>query len=935
MATPHVTGALALLKSAFPDESPAMLRTRLFRGVSPLPPQNLAGRNIRTGGMINVQQSMLWVPDNTPPSAPSDIVVVDHDVSSAIPASVSATVTFKESGDDGYIGKAQRYVLRFSASAIADELSWANALNLTVDKLEMGRPDGRVQAFVRGLPVNTAGWLVVRAYDDDNNESAISAQTRYQGFNLTSKTKYDGSTHVGSPNSWTTENDPVRGSVYSDGVGYYAGSVRKRMTLREFKIPNGMQRLVLRYWTKFALEKNYDFGRVRLQAEGGFDTELESMTGYKNWHERLIDLTAIAMGQLARGKKTLTIHFELESDEFWSNDGWLIDDIEFLVNDSLVTVTNLPDPSSTASSFNITINGPSGSLYSSKYFPESFGDCLDAAYDAADPQTPINSTVAINQSLAAFGIRSLCVKAKVTGITNLVFANYQWVYENAATMIQAIGIPSGRSGLKNLELQVSPTSGSQANAFSYAFGAVFPHLTAEQYCAGDGAIPSWSEYIPLAQRPVINLNPENRSETKVVALCLRGRSSDGSYQISPVVYSWIGDFEGPSIQLANVPASINNLSSVKISLIESEDLSMCKARLVSGAFRGCPVYDSDYIDCSRPPRSHRVSLTADGNYTLCLYGLDNLGNLSPSPVFASWTRDATPPTVTLSGLPGASSAQASLNVGVSGDGATHFQWSLIPQSPDCSQAVYSQFVSIGSRIMAPIDGIGGKRLCVKGRDAVGNVQVVPTTYAWTQFPASAQVLAGLPSSPTSVTSLRLKIGGDNIVQYQYALLRSQNSNCLTNVRYSAWLGVESEVTLPIASKTNGFMTLCVFGRTSANQVQASPSIYRWLRVPNTSVSSSQQVFMNITQVTKAKSSQTLSFNRIGGNFPAERFSARFCSFKPVDGSLVRCIDRSVVFGQGVGNVAVTFSGVSRGAWVAFVIPSSANRGIVEPVIFVH
>jgi subtilisin family serine protease len=935
MATPHVTGVLALLKSAFPDESPAMLRTRLFRGVSPLPTQNLTGRQIRTGGMINVQQSMLWVPDNTPPSVPSDVMIADHDVSNVAPASISATVTFKESGDDGYIGKAQRYVLRFSTSPIQDEAAWASALNLTVDKLETGRSDGRVHAFVRGLPVNTAGWLVVRAYDDDNNESAISAQIRYQGFNLTSKTKYDGSTPVGWPNSWTTENDPVRGQVYSDGVGYYVDSAKKRMTLKEFKIPNGMQRLVLRYWAKHSLEKNYDFGRVRLQGEGGFNTELESMTGHKNWHERTIDLTAIAMGQLAKGKKTLTIHFELEADAYWNYDGWLIDDIEFLVNDSLVTVANLPDPASTASGFNLTINGAAGSLYSSKYFPEAFAGCVDAAYDVKDPQTPINSAVTINQSSAAFGVRSLCIKAKVAGITNLVFANYQWIYENAAALIQATGLPSGRSGLKNVTLQVSPAAGSSAATYSYAFGILYPHLTPEQYCSGDGAIPSWSAYIPISQKPVINVNPNNSSDVMTVALCVRGRAGDGSYQMLPVVYSWIADFEGPTIQLDSVPASKNNLSSVKVSLKANADMSACRAKLVTGVFLACPTFNDGYVDCSEPPRSHAVNLTTDGSYTICLYGLDSLGNTSLSPVSVSWTRDATPPTVTLSGLPVASSASPNLNVGVSGDGATEFQWSLLGPSTDCSQGVYSQFVAINTRITAPVGALGGKRLCVKGRDAVGNVQVVPTTYAWTQVPATAQVLAGLPSSPTSATSLRLKIGGDNIAQYQYALLRSQNSNCVANVRYSAWFGVESEVALPIAANTNGFMTLCILGRSSNNQVQTSPTIHRWLRVPKTTVSTSQQLFMNITQVTKAKSSQTLSFNRIGDHLPAERVAARFCLFRPADGALVRCVDRTVNFRQGIRSTSANFSGISAGAWVAFVVPSSANRGIVDPVIFVH
>jgi len=235
-----------------------------------------------------------------------------------------------------------------------------------------------------------------------------------------------------------------------------------------------------------------------------------------------------------------------------------------------------------------------------------------------------------------------------------------------------------------------------------------------------------------------------------------------------------------------------------------------------------------------------------------------------------------------------------------------------------------------------VAGVGARRLCVKGKDAAGNLQPVATSHSWTQVATLAQVISGLPGSPTSATSSRLRVGGGNVAQYQYALLRSASSDCLSNVRYGVWVGIGSpEFALSIPSNTNGFMTLCVRGKNSGNQIQASPSIYRWLRVPNTTAAASQQVVMNITQVSKTPNAQTLSFNRIGNYLPAEGVAARFCSYKPSDGSLLRCIDRSVTFSQGAPSTAVTFTGVTSGAWVAFVTPSSTNRGSVEPVIFAH
>jgi subtilisin family serine protease len=1033
MAAPYVTGAMALLRSEFPDETPAMLRTRLFKGVTALPTQRLDGRRVRTGGMINVMQSMTWMPDSTPPSAPSDILVVDHDVLTGSPSSIAATITFKESGDDAYIGQASSYVVRFSKSPILDSAGWDNAQKLTIVAIETGRSDKRVKVLMKDIPVNTVGWFAARAYDEEGNESATSEPFKYDGFLMKSKMTYDGSTSVGLPSSWTTENDPTRGPVYSDGVGYYTADVKKRMTLREFKIPNGMQRMVLRYWTKYSFETGFDFGRVFVQGVSGSDTQVDVLTGHKNWNERSIDLTNIAMNHLAKGKNTLTVYFVVESDEAWNYDGWLIDDLEFLVSDSLFSSAAIPESSSSAGSLNIPLAAATGSLYSYKYFSSAFGDCLGTTYDGAEPVTPVTTPIAISQSSDPFGARSLCIKAKVSGVTNLVYANYNWFYENAAALVQANGLPSGRSSLKNPTLQISAASGSQATSFSYAFSALQSHSTAEQFCRGEGgSAPSWSEYLPLGQKPVIDLNPTNSPETKVVALCVRGRSSDGSHQILPVVYSWVADFEGPTVTLEGVPAAKNNLSSVKVSLKASDDLAACRAKLISGSFTSCSSANEGYIECSEPPRFHSVSVSQDGPYTLCLYGRDSLGNLSQIPVSASWTRDGTaqplvfsglpsqysnvnsldigvsagesgkylyaiasglecdpgklnasslftltekirvglpaqdgpmtvcgvliddlgnrqqsptvytwtkdtaPPSVSLSNLPGASSADQNLNVGVSGGGATDFQWALLSQLSDCAQAVYSGFVPISTRITAGMTGGGAKRLCVKGKDAAGNLQQIPTSHSWTQVSTLAQVVSGLPGSPTSATSIRIRVGGGNVVQYQYAMLRSANSNCVSNIKYGAWVGIGSpEFSLPIPANTNGFMTLCIRGKNSANQIQTTPSIYRWLRVPNTTSPASQQVFMNIAQVSKTANSQTLSFNRNGNYFPAEQVAARLCSYRPSDGALLRCIDRSVTFSQGASNVAVNFTGVTSGAWVAFVTPSSKNRGAIEPVTFIR
>ncbi|MFN2371746.1 MAG: FlgD immunoglobulin-like domain containing protein, partial [Candidatus Krumholzibacteriia bacterium] len=78
----------------------------------------------------------------------------------------------------------------------------------------------------------------------------------------------------------------------------------------------------LAFWHTYAIETNYDFGRVQVSADGGPWTTLGSFTGTQTaWVRQEYDLAAYA-GQ------DLRFRFLLETDYSVTADGWTIDDVE-------------------------------------------------------------------------------------------------------------------------------------------------------------------------------------------------------------------------------------------------------------------------------------------------------------------------------------------------------------------------------------------------------------------------------------------------------------------------------------------------------------------------------------------------------------------------------------------------------------------------------
>src|SRR5439155_8602755 len=161
MATPHVTGALALIIGRFPGISGADAKALLLGGVDVLP--SLAGQ-VATGGRLNAW-TPIREPDTTPPGTIADLRAVE-------PNGTRVTLRWTATGDDGAAGTASRYEVRYSTAPI-DDGNFGSAQRAA-------RPPGPAAAGgaeemrVTGLAFLTHYYFAVKAFDEFGNPSPLS-----------------------------------------------------------------------------------------------------------------------------------------------------------------------------------------------------------------------------------------------------------------------------------------------------------------------------------------------------------------------------------------------------------------------------------------------------------------------------------------------------------------------------------------------------------------------------------------------------------------------------------------------------------------------------------------------------------------------------------------------------------------------------------------
>jgi len=161
MATPHVAGAAALARGRFPGATNLQIKQLLLLKADPI--ASLAGRTL-TGARLNAFLSIAD-PDSIPPGAVADLATDDA-------GSTTMGLTWTATGDDGGVGRASRYDIRWSTAPIVTlgDFLAANAVE-GPDPQVVGSPE---TFEIGGLTFLTTYHFALRALDEFGNAGPIS-----------------------------------------------------------------------------------------------------------------------------------------------------------------------------------------------------------------------------------------------------------------------------------------------------------------------------------------------------------------------------------------------------------------------------------------------------------------------------------------------------------------------------------------------------------------------------------------------------------------------------------------------------------------------------------------------------------------------------------------------------------------------------------------
>ena len=800
MAAPHVTGAAMLMKANDPSLDYTTIKQRLISSVTSI--SGLAGKCV-AGGIINIDAAINTMPDTTPPSTPKNLSLV-------IKGMLNATLSWTPSADDGRIAGVQDYLIKKSSKLIETESDWENATSITDATMSLS-PD-KVTASIN-LPAGSQVFISVRARDFSNNISTIVPAIAVNLLPISLKNNYKANSIPTFPTTpWTAENDTVRGQVFSDGSGSYAANTNRWLRLPAIPL-RGQDKLLLRFWHRYELEKNFDKGYITLESDGQTTwLSPKFFTGTSNgWELAEIDLTQkmIELQQLAPATN-VTIGFLLTSDQNIQYDGWYLDDVSILYLPSAFTANPVPENSNFERSFSIQLSqtGEQDRVKISQY-GSSFQQGTPTDCSASITATDKSLSQPISFDVPELGRSTLCIKAPLQDYSESIVRVYSWNRVQSAPPSAIIsGLPLGESNLRS----VSGTISGQNVAF-YAYYLAAISSTSCQ----DGSYDNW---LPISSPISIALDKEQKN-----ILCIKGKSNDGIIQSNYTTAEWISDFTPPTGLLSGQPPISSTSLSAEIMVSGNGATSYVYATGISEI--DCKTY-SGVIPIATPILLSLIK-DGDGPRSLCVKATDAAGNKQSSPTVLTWTQDTVSQPLGFGGLPSSSSNAKQLEVTIIAPELGTYRYHITAGSTcnltSLQQASPRNLTQKINDVLPTEDG--AYTLCAVLTDQVGNNQDPPTSFTWnkdTVPPVTA--LANLPPLTSSQTSLNVTVSGNGVTAYKYAIAIS--STTCSETSYSA----NQSITIPITSSLSGIgrRTLCVKGIDAAGNVQVSPTTYTWTLV---------------------------------------------------------------------------------------------------------
>jgi hypothetical protein len=315
MATPHVSGALALIKARFPGASVYQLKTRLLSSVDRLPQLRDV---VASGGRLNVARAL--EADDIAPSTPSALSVVSR-------TATSLSLQWRYAGDDNDLGYASDYEVRLLQRPIATESDWLEArrMGMEVDMADLQI----VKAQIPNLSLNDQGFLAIRAVDNVGNIGPMSESIPYHVQSVILLSHYDGS-HMGGivvQGPWGVEQFDDEYVISDSPYSEYENSIDISLELPPMQSQSNQVLLWIKH--TYELEPRYDFGYIEVSTDGGLIwNEVQKFNGVlSGWVSETVDLSSYLHEATA-----FQVRLRMTTDSTVPKNGWLIDSISISEN---------------------------------------------------------------------------------------------------------------------------------------------------------------------------------------------------------------------------------------------------------------------------------------------------------------------------------------------------------------------------------------------------------------------------------------------------------------------------------------------------------------------------------------------------------------------------------------------------------------------------
>ncbi len=316
MAAPFVTGAIALIKSRFPQLTSKQIKARLL-GTAQL---NSKLKGYVHNGLLNLVDAL--TDDHIPPAVPKNLKIIETNIS-------SLNLSLEMDQDLTTSIKKIFFEVRYSKeNPIQTQNDWDRSIPLQVEV--ENRQD---QIYISGFPLSSTGYIAIRAVDHFGNESDVSASLPYKLKPASVIYKNDGNTLEGlsTDGTWGIEKITNLGPVLSDSPGTDYGFHKVNiLNLPGIKIKN--DDFIVSFDSKYDFESGYDFGYLEYSIDDGIQwNELAKLSGSQDWTQFSF---SFLRQKIKFTDRLIKFRFRVESDSTTSMNGWLIKNFRIISKDN-------------------------------------------------------------------------------------------------------------------------------------------------------------------------------------------------------------------------------------------------------------------------------------------------------------------------------------------------------------------------------------------------------------------------------------------------------------------------------------------------------------------------------------------------------------------------------------------------------------------------